>query len=426
MILTIIVGTVLLSLPCARIAEIPLIDLFFTATSSTCVTGLLTIPLSSFSEFGLWVIMFLMQIGGLGLVTLSLFVVSLFMNLGLATQVVAGEMLDLESWKETRKIILFIIGMTFFFEGIGTLFIFYAIKDLYPTSTALFYALFHSVSAFCNAGITLFPNGLVQFSGNPLMLISVTILMFIGGFGFISWKEIFKRIKSSFSDRKANLSLQTRIILRYYGGFTFINTLLFWTLEKSNTLASMNTLMKWVNAFFMSVSCRSGGYFSIYPHEMQNASILNVMINAFIGAAPGSTGSGIKLTTLALIIAVINAVILHKNSVEMKGRQIMADQIYRALSILILSLLWTLGLTLILLISERDLAFMDLLFESVSAFSTLGASIGITSSLSDFGKILISISMLVGRIGVITLLLAVNRRKEHADYTYPEERVMLT
>jgi trk system potassium uptake protein TrkH len=426
MILTIFVGTLALSLPLARVTEIPIIDLFFTATSCTCVTGLLTVPIESFSDFGLIIIMFLMQIGGLGLVTLSLFVVSLFVNLGLATQVVAGEMLDLESWKDTRRIILFIIGMTFFFELLGAIFIFFAIKDLYPVGTSLFYAMFHSISGFCNAGITLFPNSMVPFAGNPLMLLSLSALMFIGGFGFISWKEIFKRIENSFTQRRAQLSLQTRIVLQYYGIFTFANTVLFWILERSNTLAAMNVPMQWINSFFMAISCRSGGYLNIYLHDLQNASILTIMLNAFIGAAPGSTGSGIKLTTTALIIAVVYSVIMNKHSVEMKGRKIMADQIYRSLSIVILSLLWIAGVVFILLVSERNIQFIDILFEAVSAFSTLGASIGITESLSSFGKIIITLTMLVGRIGVISLLLAISTRKEQADYSYPEERIMIT
>ncbi len=426
MILTIFVGTLALSLPCARLVEIPIIDLFFTATSCTCVTGLLTIPIESFSNFGLWIIMFLMQIGGLGLVTLSLFVVSLFVNLGLATQVVAGEMLDLESWKDARRIILFIIGMTFVFESIGALLIFFAIKDLYPLSTSLFYSVFHAISAFCNAGITLFPNSMVSFAGNPLMLIAVSALMFMGGFGFISWKEIFKRIQNSFNQRRAQLSLQTRIVLQYYGVFTFCNTILFWILERSNTLVSMNIPMQWLNSLFMAVTCRSGGYLNVYPHDLQNASILTILFNAFIGAAPGSTGSGIKLTTTALIFAVIYSVIMNKHSVEIKGRKIMTDQIYRSLSIVMLSLLWIAATTFILLISERGSSFMDILFETISAFSTLGASIGITDSLSNFGKLIISLTMLVGRIGVISLLLAISTRKEQADYSYPEERIMIT
>ncbi len=424
--LTIFAGTLALSLPIARIKHIPIIDLFFTATSCTCVTGLLTIPIESFSNFGLFIIMILLQIGGLGLVTLSLFVVSLFVNLGLATQVVAGEMLDLESWKDTRRIILFIIGMTFFFETIGALLIFFSIKNIYPLSTAIFYSIFHSISAFCNTGLTLFPNNMVPFINSPTMLLSFCVLMFVGGFGFISWKEIFKKLRNYFNIRKTQLSLQTRIVLHYYGIFTLINTILFWILEKSNTFASLSVPMQWINSFFMAISCRSGGFLNIYINDLQNASILTIMINAFIGAAPGSTGSGIKLTTTALILAVIHSVITNKHSVEIKGRRIMTDQIYRALSIIILSLFWITGVVLILLISERGLPFIDIVFESVSAFSTLGASTGITESLSNVGKIIISLTMLVGRIGVICLLLAVSKRKEQVDYSYPEERIMIT
>ena len=426
MVLTIIVGTLALSLPLAQLTYVPIIDLFFTATSCTCVTGLLTVPIESFSNFGLWIIMFLMQIGGLGLVTLSLFVVSLFVNLGLATQVVAGEMLDLESWKDARRIILFIIGMTFFFEFLGAISIFFAIKDLYPLSTAIFYSIFHAISAFCNAGITLFPNSMVSFTGNAVMLITISALMFVGGFGFISWKELFKKIRTTGQVRRSQLSLQTKIILKYYSLLTFANTVLFWILERSNTFSSLNVPMQWVNSFFMAISCRSGGYLTVFIHDLQNASILTILVNAFIGAAPGSTGSGIKLTTMALVIALIQSVIMNKHSVEIKGRKIMEDQIYRAVAIILLSLLWIAGTIFVLLISERGMNFIDILFETVSAFSTLGASIGITDSLSITGKLIISLTMLVGRIGVISLLLALGTHKEQADYSFPEERVMIT
>ena len=184
--------------------------------------------------------------------------------------------------------------------------------------------------------------------------------------------------------------------------------------------------MQWVNSFFMAISCRSGGYLTVFIHDLQNASILTILVNAFIGAAPGSTGSGIKLTTMALVIALIQSVIMNKHSVEIKGRKIMEDQIYRAVAIILLSLLWIAGTIFVLLISERGMNFIDILFETVSAFSTLGASIGITDSLSITGKLIISLTMLVGRIGVISLLLALGTHKEQADYSFPEERVMIT
>lgn len=426
MLVTIVLGTLLLALPWARTQEVSLIDLLFTATSCTCVTGLMTVPMEAFSTFGICVIMGLLQIGGLGLMTLSLFVVSLFVNLGMATQVVAGEMLDLESWKDTRRIILFIIGMTVTAELIGTTCIFFAIKDNYPLPTAMFYAIFHAISGFCNGGITLFPNNMVPFAGNTIMLMTIAALMFIGGFGFISWKELFVRFQTTLAHRKAQLSLQTRVVLRYYGMLTAINTILLWILEQSNTLASMNFVNQWCNAFFMAVSCRSGGYSTLYLQELQNASLFVIMINAFIGAAPGSTGSGIKLTTFAIVIAAIQAVISSRSTVNIKGRQIMTDQIYRALSIVTLSLLWTTSVIFILLITERQHSFLHIVFETISAFSTLGASIGVTAALSAPGKLLIALTMLVGRIGVITLLLALRKRTEHAGYSYPEERVMIT
>ena len=164
-------GTFLLALPFSRTQPISFIDLFFTATSCTCVTGLLTVPLESFTPIGQAIIMMLIQIGGLGLITLTFFVVSLFINLGLSSQVMAGEMLDLDSWKHTKKILLFIIGLTAVIELIGTFLIFQTLKHDFALPKALFYSLFQSISAFCNAGITPFPGGMVVYAQNYNMLL---------------------------------------------------------------------------------------------------------------------------------------------------------------------------------------------------------------------------------------------------------------
>lgn len=423
---TIIVGTACLALPSARTTFIPLIDLLFTATSAISVTGLLTVPLNSFSFSGQVLILILMQIGGLGLITLTLFTVSLFVDLGLATQVMAGEMLDLENWTGTRRILIFIILFTLFCELFGAIILFQTLKNHYPLDKAIFYSLFQSVSAFCNAGINIIDNGIVQYANDYLMLTTMATLMFIGGIGFITLKELLLRFKPYAQKTKRLLSLQTRIVLYYMSTLVVINTFIFWLLERDNTFSLMSLPQQILNAFFTSMSSRSGGFLTVYANDMQLASLFNIMINAFIGSAPGSTGSGIKITTAAIFAATINAAINSNDTVNIKGRRIMQDQIYKALAVVTLSILWVLLITFCLLITERSWNFLDIFFEVMSAFSTLGITIGITPYLSVIGKLLIIFTMFIGRIGSLTLLIALRKRNDKQEFSYPQERIMIS
>lgn len=420
------VGTFLLGLPFSRTQHIPFIDLLFTATSCTCVTGLMTVPLENFTPLGQAIIMILIQIGGLGLITLTFFVVSLFVNLGLSSQVMAGEMLDLDSWKHTKKILLFIIGLTAIIELIGALFIFQTLRHDFPFLKAIFYSLFLAVSSFCNAGITPFPGDMVPYSESYNMLLVTSALMIMGGLGFITLKELVTKFNPWAIKKRTSLSLQTRVVLWYYLFFTLAGTFIFWLLEHNNTFESFSAPLQLTNSFFTSVSARSGGYFSVHPDDMQHASLFTVMINAFIGSAPGSTGGGIKLTTAAIFIATINAAIMSKANVDLNGRTISKDQVYRALAIVSLSIVWVVLTIFCLLITENSWPFLDIVFEVISAFATLGASIGITPYLSIIGKLLIALSMFIGRIGSLTLLIALRKKNEVREYTYPEERVMVT
>jgi len=426
MIFAILAGTALLTLPGMTTQKVPLIDVFFTSTSAICVTGFQTVPLSNFTQWGHLVIMILIQIGGLGLITLTLFIVSLFTNLGLATQVMAGEMLHLETWSGARRILVFIISLTLICELAGALLLFQSFKHHYSFTDACFHAMFHSVSAFCNSGFTILDQGMHTYSSDYLLLSTTSGLIILGSIGFITLKELFLRIAPWTEKIRKVYSLQTRIIVHYMVIFTIGSTLLFWLLERHNTFAAMPLAEQIMNAFFTAVSSRGAGFLTVYAREMQYASLLILMINSFIGAAPGSTGSGIKITTMALFIATINAAIQGKHAVEIKGRRVMKDQIYKALAIVSLSALWIILVTFCLLITERSWQFLDILLETVNAFNTLGVSIGITPYLSVLGKLLIILTMFIGRIGSLTLMIALRKKNDRAEFSYPEERVMLS
>jgi len=428
----IICGTLLLSLPIARIKYVSFIDLFFTATSATCVTGLFTIPLGCFTFFGKAVILALIQIGALGLATMSLFIISLFIDLGLGTRFMAGQLFELDSWDNIKKILVFTFSSTLILELIGALIFFSIFKDKYPFHNAIFYSLFHSISAFCNAGISFFhfftEQNLQQFSTNYRFLITTTALTFFGGLGFIVWHEIMLRIRSYFFSKKTyRFSLHTKIILYATVLLCIIATILFFILEYNNTLAYLSFPFKWANALFHAISFKSCGFILANLNDFHSATIFFIMLLGLIGSAPGSTGSGLKITTCVLFFHTVKAAINGETSVEIFEREIPLEQIFKVIAIIALSIAWILFTTFCLLITESDWSFLDVFFETISAFSNVGFSLKGSQHLSFLGKFLIMATMFIGRIGSLTFILGfkLKTRKEITEFSYPEERVML-
>lgn len=424
-IITILAGTALLSLPISRTTSIPFLDLLFTATSVTCTAGLFTIPLSSFTQLGHMIILALIQIGGLGIITMSLFLISLFIDLGFSTQLMAGEILELDSWKNIKRMLIFIISLTIIIELIGALIIYYSIAQNYSTHHGIFLALFHSISSFCAAGITLFPGGIEQFKTNYLFLSTTSILMTCGELGFITWHELAEFVVAVREKTRFLFSLHTKIILVTTLLITVFSVAAYWSLEHNHTLADVSWFGSFINAIFNGVAARGTGFSTVNITEISLALILVIMICAFIGSSPGSTGSGIKTTTLAIFMATIRSALTDRGSIELYGRRIAKDQIYKSLAIVALSAIWILMATFILLITEPSWSFIAVFFEVVSAFATLGMTLGSTASLSTVGKIVIMFTIIMGRIGILTLILAFRKSHDTVEFSYPEERVML-
>lgn len=423
---TILVGALLLALPQARNTYIPFIDLLFTATSATCVTGLLTIHLSDFTLFGKGIILMLVQIGGLGLITMTLFVMSLIINMGMTTQLVAGKILELESWKNIKQFIIFIIMLTLGIELIGIICMLPIFLQQFSIAKSLFFSAFYSISSFCNAGLSPFDGDMAHFSHHLGMLSIIAFLVFCGGFGFITWHEIMRSIIAKKNNKRFVFSLHSKIIM--YGTFAtiVIFSVIFLVLEHSNTLAQMPFHVAVANALFHGITMRSAGILSVPFMNLQLATIFIMMITSFIGSAPGSTGSGVKVTTYALFLATIKSAIRGKTSVEIWGRTIVRDQVFKAIAIVSLGVAW-IGITTIMLLITERIDFMDLFIEAISGFTNLGLSTGITPLLSVLGKIFIMLSMIVGRIGALSLILAFKlSAKSEAAFSYPEERVMLS
>ncbi len=426
-IFTIICGTFLLLLPAAQNNPISFIDCLFTATSSTCVTGVLPVPFDSFSLFGKSVILGLMQIGGIGLLTLWLFLVSLFVNLGISTHFMLGQVFELTALKNPRSILYFIILFTLCTELLGAIGIYATIAHQYPLKEGLFYALFHSVSSFCNGGLSIFgQNSLVPFKNNVPFLTITGLLILGGSIGFITIYELFYYVKQKLLKKRVRLSLTTKVVIPLTTLLILSVSLLLIFIEGPSHFSNSPWYITITNMFFNAIAYRGTGLTTIDITTMQTATVFMIIAYSFIGASPVSTGSGIKVTTLALCLATIRAVIKGRLVVELKGRRIPQDQIFKAMAILTLSMCWITVSIFILALIEPNSSFISVLFEAVSSFTNLGLATDITPMLSLPGKVLVIISMFMGRVGTLTLMLALRVHKERIEFQYPEERLMIS
>lgn len=417
-------GTFLLSLPACH-GAISMLDALFTTTSCLCICGLSTVPFASFTFLGQCVLLALIQIGGLSLVTLTFFLMSFFIKFGFTTQVMAGQLMELESWKDIKKIIFFIIGFTLCIELLGSCLTFMSIYHDYPLWRAVFLSVFHTVSTFCDAGVSLFPEGMITYKNHYMMLLINGCIMIAAGIGFITWYEIYNYLKSMRCQKRLHISLQTKIVLTMTVCLVVSSCVLYWILEHNNTLSGMSPFLSIVNAIFNGIAIRGTGFSTVPTGQLQVATLLLIMVMAFIGSAPGSTGSGIKVTTFAIFAALIKSTIMGRTKVSIMGRSIAQDQVYKAVAIPALALGWIALTTFLLLITEEGFSFIALLFETVSAFATLGLSTGITPSLSFMGKIFIIISMIIGRMGALTFVLSIYKRHDIPEFSYPQERIIV-
>jgi trk system potassium uptake protein TrkH len=422
---TIIISMFILWLPVCRKTSISLVDLLFISTSAICGTGLSPISLHDFTTIGHIALLIMMQIGGLGIITLTIFLVSLFLQLNFSTQLIFGQLLDLDSWKHIKRIIFFIIGSTLIAECISTICIFLTIHHEYSLKTALFLSIFHAVSGFCHAGFSLFPDSFVTYQNSPMMLLPMIVLIFASSIGFLVWYEILRILYAWQLSKRHLVSLHTKLVLLISLVLVGVSTLLFFAVEYNHSLRGFTFFMKIINALFNVVCARGTGFITIDLAELEYATLLLFMVLAFIGSSPGSPGSGIKTTTITVLYSTIKSAIVGQSSVFLYRRKIPMDQVYRALAIAALSISWIVIALFLLLLTDSGKSFIAILFELISAFGTVGLSLGITEKLSILGKCIIMITMVLGRIGSLAFFLALCKIPKKSDFTYPEERIML-
>ncbi|MEZ6062805.1 MAG: potassium transporter TrkG [Planctomycetaceae bacterium] len=411
----------------------------FTATSASCVTGLIVVPTGShWSPVGHAVIFTLFQIGGLGILTFGAFVAVLSGRRGLHFREARTlrDMLDSESVKDSRMLLLTILLFTLATELVGACCLAGLWSDKTPGQQA-WHSVFHSVSAFCNAGFSLQDDGFLNMGGHWQVFGPLTFLIILGGLGFPviqdlgiairnNWRRRTRRTLFLSNTARQRLSVHSRLVLWSALVLLVMGTVNFFFLESLRTEPEESTGRRIADAWFQSVTFRTAGFNTVDHGSLSPATKLMAIVLMFIGAAPGSTGGGVKTVVFAITMLNIYAVWRGRDRVEVFGRCIPAEQVSRALSMIAVGLIIVLLTTGLLVVFEPESTpFLDLLYEATSAFGTVGVSTGVTGSLSVPSQLLIVVVMFLGRVGPITLLLAMAGAGDAHKYSYPTERVSL-
>jgi trk system potassium uptake protein TrkH len=336
-------------------------------------------------------------------------------------------MLELETWRKMRGLLICIICITLFSEMVGMMLVYSQIASFHSLKHGIFHALFHSISSFCNAGIVIPGKHVAQLGQNYIILLSTTLLMFIGGLGFITWHEVILSLRARWNQTRFRYSLHSRIIIYGSCALLICSSVLFWLLERDHVLSKLPIGLTGITTLFQAVSFKSAGFLIASPESFQSATIFLILVISFIGSSPASTGSGIKVTSLALFLATVRAALSNRGSVDIKGRTIPKDQVFKVVAIIAVALGWIGLSTFCLLVTEKNWQFFDIVVEAWSAFTNLGITMGLTPSLTFVGKCIIILSMIFGRVGIFAIAIALRmvRKQEATTFRYPEERVMI-
>ncbi|MCL5942231.1 MAG: TrkH family potassium uptake protein [Actinobacteria bacterium] len=401
------------------------IDALFTATSAVCVTGLVTVDTATvFTPLGKAVIAVLIQIGGLGIMTGAtvLFVLT-GRRIGLQRRLIVQETLGHVRLSGIVRLVLAVLAMTAAFESVGAAVLAaqFALRYDYPFVKAVGYGAFHAVSAFNNAGFALFSDNLEGFRTDWVVSLTVALLIIFGGLGFPVILEVVRRRGDS-----RHASLQAKIVLSVTAGLLAFGTLGFLLVEWDGTaMAGLTGPQRVLAAFFQAVTPRTAGFNTVSMAAVDQATVFIMIFLMFVGASPESTGGGIKTTTFGVILASIWATARGKTDVEAFSRRIGQQQVFKALTVLSFSSAFVFVMTVLLLATGRSIGVTEGLFEVISAFGTVGLSLGLTPALTTVGKVLIILTMYTGRVGPVTLGVALAARQRAGRVTLPEEQLPL-
>ncbi len=424
----ILFGTMLLMLPVSNASgdALPVADALFTATSATCVTGLVVVDTGTqFSFFGQFIIMLLIQIGGLGFMTVAMLVpMALGRRIGLKDRFMLKETLNAAHLGGIMRMMRRIIIGTVTLEIAGAIFLSYRMIPLFGLAKGIWYSVFHSVSAFCNAGFDLMGilspfSSFTSFSGDFLTSGVLMALIIGGGIGFIIWDDL---IEKRFVWRK--FSFHSRITLIFTAGLLLVSVAGFLLFEWNSTLSGYTWGGKMVRAMFQAVTPRTAGFNTVDLSAMSEGGIFLTMLLMIVGAGPGSTGGGVKVTTFAVMATAVLANLRGSKDSNFFYRRFSEPQIRRAFS-LVAFYLFLSAMACLLIAALQSFSLKEIFYEVLSAIGTVGLSLGITRELIPASKLILVILMITGRLGSITVFLAMAERKQEALIRYPEEKVVV-
>lgn len=432
----ILLGAALLTTGLASTSSpVSFVDALFTSTSAVCVTGLAVVDTGTrFSPFGQVVIVLLVQLGGLGIMTFSsVFLLVTGRRLSFRGQVVVEETLGRKARSPLDRLIRDVFLYTLAIEAVGAVFLTFAFAPRLGWGKGLYHGVFHSVSAFCNAGFSLFSANLMEYRGSWTVNLTIMALIVLGGLGFAVMGDVLEGVAARRAGRAVRLQLHTKVVLATTAGLLVVGTVGVYVFEVENALAGLPWQEQLLACLFQSVTPRTAGFNTLDYGTLTASTLFFTILLMFIGASPGSTGGGIKTSTFAVMLAVFRSRLLARSRASLFCRSLPEETVSRSVAILTASFVLVTLVTFLLLATEigeqphraGTMSFLEVMFESVSAFGTVGLSTGITPRLSVVGKLVLTGLMFVGRVGPLTLAMAVGRKAEKAHYQYAEENVVV-
>ncbi len=429
-ILIIILGAFLLHLPISLDGdgELPFIDSLFMATSATCVTGLSVVNSGEdFTLFGQLVILTLVQLGGLGFMTMASLIALVFKRkITFKERLILQEAMNHGTVEGIVRLIRRVLVYSLVIEAVGAVLLSVRFLLEMPADQAVYFGLFHSISIFNNAGFDLFgafpgrAGSLIHYVNDPFVNVVTMVLIFLGGIGFIVIDDLLHYRK------RRKLTLHSKVVLFVSVALILVGTLVILIFEYTNalTLQKLSAPSKLLGSLFQSVSMRSAGVSTLDVGSMRQATQFFTILMMFIGAAPGSSGGGIKVTTFAILVGAVIAMLRGRQDIVLFNRRLAQERVYKAITFTLFSFFFVILAAMILSVTE-SYSFLGILFEATSAYATAGLSMGLTANLTDYGKGLLMILMFVGRLGPVTLAFALTPKHEKELYRYPEGKITI-
>lgn len=399
-------------------------DAFFTSASAFCVTGLTVETTADYwSTFGQIMLLLEIQLGGLGIMTIASFIAMLTnQKLEGSQRKLVQEATNSLNMGDLADLVKFILKSSFIIESVGALLLAFSFVPQFGICKGIWFAVFHSISAYCNAGFDLLSNtSLCEYSSNVLLLLTISALIVMGGIGFRVYDNVLK------TRQFKKLRLHSKIVLASTAGLLLGGAFLFLIVEWNNpkTIGGVSLDKKILTSFFQSVTARTAGFASVDQRAITDASAFLTIILMFIGGSPAGTAGGIKTTTFITLLALIFSMLKNKDKIVIFKRRIPDELVKKAFAVFFISLLWCLIVSFLLMVFQKNIPPLDLIFETFSAFATVGLTRGVTPSLCIVSKFLISLTMLFGKVGVLGIAFAFAQKKRKVNYREAEEKIVI-